>query len=314
MGEGAAFTPIRRIAIIGAGAIGGALASLFYEMDKESIALIADRDRYDRLVRDGLTVNGKLYHFPVFQPHAVPRPFDLIIFTVKHHHLSRAIEDVRQAVGGETLLLSLMNGIDSEERIGAAYGMEKVVYSMIIGINAVREGNSISYSSRWKIFFGEARNRSETPRVARIRELFERAGINYEVPDDMIRTIWWKFMINTGINQASAALRGNYGLFQTSDEARRLMESAMREVMVVAGKVGVSLSDRDIDDWYDVLSGLAPEGKTSMLQDVEAKRKTEVEMLAGKVIELGARHGVPTPVNEKLYTLLREMESRQAEK
>lgn len=122
---------------------------------------------------------------------------------------------------------------------------------------------------------------------------------------------WWKFMINVGINQASAALRSTYGLFQISKEAKDLMESAMREVAAIARKLGIDLTEEDVRNWQVVLSGLGPGGKTSMLQDVEAGRKTEVEMFAGKVIELGKQFHIPTPVNEKLFRVIQEIEQGQ---
>jgi 2-dehydropantoate 2-reductase len=120
--------------------------------------------------------------------------------------------------------------------------------------------------------------------------------------------MWFKFMINVGINQASAVLRGNYGVFQKSREARDLMEAAMREVVAVAQKLKVNLCAGDIEKFYPVLDSLSPDGKTSMLQDVEAGRKTEVEMLAGKLVELGEQYGVPTPVNRELFRKIREIE------
>ena len=82
----------------------------------------------------------------------------------------------------------------------------------------------------------------------------------------------------------------------------------MQEVIMLAQKEKVQLSNEDIKNWETVLFGLNPEGKTSMLQDVEAHRKTEVEMFAGKVIELGRRHNIPTPVNQKLFDMIREIE------
>lgn len=299
--------PIKRVGIIGAGAIGGVIASLLYAMDEKCVAFIADGERSDRLQRHGIIVNARPYRIPVVPANQADAAFDLVIVAVKNHHLPDAIAHLRGAVGEETIMLSLMNGIDSEERIGAVFGMDKVIYSIIVGIGAVREGNRIDYSTPGKVFLGEADGR-ETERVRRLGELFDRSGVVYEVRSDMIRTLWWKFMINVGINQASAALRAPDGVFQTSEQARGLMEAAMREVMAVADKIGINLSEKDIEDWYKVLSGLSPDAKTSMLQDVEAGRKTEVEMLGGKVIELGRRFGVPTPVNEKLFGAIRKME------
>jgi 2-dehydropantoate 2-reductase len=186
--------------------------------------------------------------------------------------------------------------------------MEKVLYAVAVGIDALREDNRLTYTTQGRLFFGEAKNHVISQRVKEVQSLFDRAGIVYETPVDMIRVLWWKFMINVGINQASAVLRAPYSAFQTSQEAKELMESAMKEVMTIAKEAKVALSEKDIENWYSVLSGLSPEGKTSMLQDVEARRKTEVEMLAGKVIELGKIYDIPTPVNKKILGSIKEIE------
>ena len=87
------------------------------------------------------------------------------------------------------------------------------------------------------------------------------------------------------------------------------MESAMREVLMLSEKAGVNLSTEDIEKFNGVLNSLSPQGKTSMLQDIEAGRKTEVEMFAGKVIELGKQLGVSTPINQKLFDEIRKIEA-----
>jgi 2-dehydropantoate 2-reductase len=254
-------------------------------------------------------VNGKRYAIPAVRPRYGIAPSNLVIFAVKHHHLDNAIRDAECVIGDATNIMSVMNGIESEERLGAVFGVKKVLYAVAVGIDAVRVGNRVSYTNRGKILFGEARNPSPSERIKRIQMLFDRAGIPWETPFDMIRTLWWKFMINVGINQASAALRAPYSVFQTSREARHLMESAMEEVITLGGKEGVILAREDLESWHTVLFSLNPQGKTSMLQDVEAGRKTEVEMFAGKVIELGKRHGVSTPINQSLFDLIKEIEA-----
>lgn len=299
---------IETISFIGAGALGGAYASIFHDMDNHCVSFVASGDRFERLRRDGLIVNGKRYNIPVLRPEDSFPPSDLVIVAVKHNHLADAIREMKMTVGPETTIISVMNGIDSEMKIGASYGTEKVLYAVSVGIDGVREENRVNFKKRGKILFGEAKNPVISERVKRVRDLFDRAGIISETPPDMIRILWWKFMINIGINQASAVLRAPYSVFQTSQEARDLMELAMQEVIRLAEKERVQLSQEDIKNWETVLFGLNPEGKTSMLQDVEAHRKTEIEMLAGKVIELGARHHVPTPVNQKLFDRIKEME------
>jgi 2-dehydropantoate 2-reductase len=299
-----------RISVIGAGAMGAAYASMFYEMDPHCISFIANGERAARLKAEGLTVNGRTYSIPVVTREDRVPPSDLVMVAVKNHHLPEALPDMKTVVGENTLFLSVMNGIESEEQIGAVYGAEKVLYAVAVGIDAMREGNRVSYSKKGKLYFGEASNSSLTTRVKALHTLFKRAGIACEIPEDMIRTLWWKFMINVGINQASAVLRAPYGVFQTFPEARELMESAMLEVIAVAKVAGVHLSNRDIEDWHGFLSTLAATGKTSMLQDIEAGRKMELEIFSGKVISLGKHYHVPTPVNGTLFRILRVAERR----
>jgi len=300
--------PIKTISVIGAGGMGAAYASKFYDLDKNGVFLIAKGERYDRLKEKGLIVNGRHYFFNVIRPEEKGSPSDLILVAVKHHQLGEALKDISNRVGENTLILSVMNGIESEAQIGAVYGMDKLLYCVAVGIDAVRQGNRVSFSRQGKLFFGEAENIHFTERVKRVQSLFDQAEIVYEVPEDMIRTLWWKFMINAGINQASAVLGAPYSVFQRSGDARELMESAMREVMAIAQAAGVHLSEADITNWNLFLSSLSPDGKTSMLQDIEARRKTEIEMFAGKVIELGKEYGISTPVNQTLYRVIKVIE------
>jgi 2-dehydropantoate 2-reductase len=299
---------IKTISIVGAGAMGSFYVSKFSDMDASSVSFIAGGKRSDRLKAEGIVVNGKQYMVPVVRPEDKTTPADLIIVAVKNHHLPEAIRDMAPRVGSSTIIISVMNGIDSEEQIGAVYGMDKMLYAVAVGIDALRNGNAMTYTTQGKLFFGEADNRILSDRVKRVQELFNRAEIIYETPEDMIRILWWKFMINVGINQTSAVLRAPYGIFQTSRDAQELMDSAMREVTAIAAAAEIDITEDDINHWYGFLSQLSPEGKTSMLQDVEAKRKTEVEMFAGKMMELGKRYGIPTPVNETLCRIIRVIE------
>ncbi len=299
---------IENVAILGAGAMGACFASKFFD-GGFSTTLIARGERHDRLEREGLVVNGKPYAIPVVHPDQAESLADLIIVAVKHHHLAKAVPDLANLVGSETTVISVMNGLDSEETIGAAYGMDKVLYAVSVAIDAVREGNRVTFTRPGTLYFGEATNTTEpSQRVQRVQESLDRAGIPWETPPDMIRMLWWKFMVNVGTNQASAVMRAPYGVFQTSPQAQALMEALMREVVALAGPAGVNLEEQDIRDWYTFLNMLSPQGKTSMLQDVEARRKTEVELFSGKVVELGELYGIPTPVNETVLHIIQVLE------
>ena len=299
---------IQKVAILGAGAMGAYFATQFYNTPAFSTVLIASGQRLERLKKDGILVNGKPYHFPAIHPDEADAPVDLIIVALKHHQLREAVQNLGKLVGDATTFVSVMNGLESEEIIGAIYGMDKILHAISLGIDAVRSGNQVNYTNPGIHYFGEAKNVTISPKVRRVQEAFEKAGISYKTPEDMTRMLWWKFLINVGVNQASAVMRAPYHVFQTNPEAQALMEALMQEVVKLAQVVDVNLTQQDIQDWYPVLNKLSPQGKTSMLQDIEAKRKTEVEVFGGKVVALGQAHGVPTPVNRTVSQIIHVLE------
>ncbi|MGB7606328.1 MAG: ketopantoate reductase family protein [Lutisporaceae bacterium] len=303
---------INKISLIGLGAIGTTYASKLHDMDSSSsrLTVIANQERIDRYSAKGIVVNDKKYQFNYIKPDAVAEPADLIIVSVKFHQLSQAIKDMKNHIGENTIILSLMNGISSEKIIGEVYGMEKLLYGMVIAIDAERNNNNITYESTAKIYFGEADNTVYTDKVIAVKDLFDRANIEYIIPENMLYTLWWKFMFNVGINQTSALLKATYKVFQEIPEAEDFLRAAMKEVLVLSHKTGINLKEEDIDEFVNLVKRQSPDAKTSMLQDVEAGRKTEVEMLAGTVCELGEKYGVETPINKMLLNMIRIIEKR----
>lgn len=299
------------IVVLGAGAMGAAYASRFYDLDPACIAFAASGERYKRLKHDGVVVNDQPYPIRVLSPQDAGPKADLVIVALKHQHLPTALPDLQNLVGEKTIFLSIMNGLDSEPMIGAVYGEEKVLLATAVGIDAQRDGNKIHYSKGGTIFFGEPENTTLSQRVKHIQAIFDQAGIAYQTPADMIRVMWWKFMINVGINQASVILHAPYCTFQSSPNAQQIMESAMREVIKIAEPAGINLVEGDIQEWYTFMNTLDPGGKTSMLQDIESGRTTEVDIFAGKVIDLGKKYGIPTPVNEILYNAIKIIEQKE---
>jgi len=294
--------------MLGLGALGGMYASRLQEMQCGEVKVIADPDRIERYKSETVTVNGKAYSFDFIIPDEESLPADLIIIAVKYLALEQGIRDISRFVGKDTIIISLLNGISSEEMIGTQVGMEHVLPAYGVGMDAVREGTSVWYSNMGRIVFGEKDNLQLSPRVLAVKDLFERARIPHHIPENMLRAMWSKFMLNVGINQASAILKALYGVFQKNPEARELMIMASREVVMLSQKCGVDLNDGDIREFLTIIDGLDPKGKTSMLQDVEAGRQTEVDIFAGTVIELGKKFGVQTPVNEVFYRIIRAME------
>jgi 2-dehydropantoate 2-reductase len=297
---------IRTVGVLGAGALGCMYAAMFAAAGEHDVRFVARGERAARLVRDGVVVNGTPYRIPVAEVGAFVA--DLVIVAVKHHQLREALRDLGPVVGANTLFLSVMNGLESEGIIAEELNSDGVLPCVALGMDAVRQGNAVSYTTPGVLYVGENDNATISERVRRIQAALTAAAVPYKTPTDMRRVMWWKLMINVGMNQSSAVLGQPYGLFHHNADAQAIMNDLMAEVVAVAASAGVDLTEQDIADWYDVLATLSPEGKTSMLQDIEAGRKTEVEVFAGSVVALGERYAVPTPINRTFLRLIRALE------
>jgi 2-dehydropantoate 2-reductase len=310
--------PIDKVLIAGAGAIGLTVADGIRRYNPNALAILAAGDRLRRYRERGICINGTRVDIALADA-GTPEsgPFDLIIIAVKFHQLNQVIADMKPFVGPDTVLLSLLNGISSEDITGAVYGRERLPLAMIIGTDSQYNEQGAFFTRRGVINFGDAEGR-DARRDERLAEFFARAGIPFEYRRrDMKRTLWYKFMINVGVNQTSALLRLPYRAFKKDHpgaipEAQEILEGAMREVIAVAAAEGLVLDDGDIARWYDTVAGLNDSGYTSMCQDVLARRKTEVELFGLTVMEYGTRHTIPTPVNETLYRAIRAIERSYA--
>jgi len=298
---------IEKVYISGLGAIGGAYGSIFFNYNPESVAVIADKKRIAGYQEKGIVINKKKYPFNYLSTEENNHKADLILIAVKYHQLEQALKDIKNFVKEDTIILSLLNGITSEEMVAGEYGEDRILHSFVVAIDAVREDTEINFSSIGKIVFG-ANTESRKYMVDAVKDFFDRAGVTYTIPEDIIRELWWKFMMNVGLNQVSAILEAGSGVFQSIKEARDLMEAASMEVVSIAEKAGINLHRDDISKCFEIINTLSPAGEPSMLQDIKAGRKTEVEMFSRTVIELGEKYNINTPVNKILFKMIKTLE------
>ena len=293
---------IASVSIIGLGAVGAVVASrLTSFLGKAKVQCIVDTERKARYERDGIFINGVKQDFNYLTPEdAVPA--DLIIIATKNLKLGEALEGIRSSVGTHTAIMALCNGIQSERDAAAVYGEERILWSFIIGISSIHEKNQIRCPVEGRIVFGEKDNK-KTDRVKAVEELFTKAKIESEVPKNIHLEQWKKFLLNVVFNTLSALCRAPYGAF-SAPVMRDLARSVGREVIAVAQAEGVPLTQAIFEDTLSLIIGLDAHGKTSMLQDFEAGRKSENAWFCGTVNKLGKAHGIPTPVCTLLEALV----------
>ena len=298
---------IKNVAMIGAGAIGGVYAYSLHKLLGDNFAFIANGKRKERLEQEGLYLNGEHFNPKVVSSDG-DTTFDLIIVSVKNYQLQSAIEDMRSLVGKNTIILTLLNGISARDVLQEEFKDNQVLYGLAIKIEAVKVGNKITQNSKAIIQFGDKYNKTMSEEVLAVKNLLNDAKINNQVFEDMIKTVWTKWMLNIGLNQVSAISGATYGVIKNTPELLTLVNKAMTEVMEVSKACNINLGDENWASVQDVIDSLDGDGKTSLLQDVENKRKTEVEYFSGTLIKIAKEHNVEVPVNEVLYNFIKAKE------
>ncbi|NLL92246.1 MAG: 2-dehydropantoate 2-reductase [Ruminococcaceae bacterium] len=299
---------IKTVSLIGLGALGLLFAESFASAaSPEGFRVIADESRQARYRKEGLYNNDKLLSFNMIRPDEPCEPADLLIFAVKYSQLPQAIADTTLHVGEQTIILSLLNGISSEEDIRAVYG-DKVLGCTVQGMDATKNGNRLYWKNMGNFTVGELYSDRVTSRLLLVSDFLSKAKLSHTIVTDMRDRVWGKFMLNVGINQVVSVCEGNYGSVQREGPERERMISAMREVIALAKPESIKLDENDLLHWLDVIKPLDAEGMPSMRQDLLQGRRTEVDLFAGTVVKLGRKHGIKTPVNQALLEEILELE------
>lgn len=301
---------IQTVALIGLGGLGIIYGErMLAHMPKDNLRIIADPERIQRYAQQGVMANGASLDFRFVTPDEEMAPADLALFMVKGTSLDASIEAMRHQIGPDTIILSALNGISSEEFIGARYGSDNLLLCIAQGMDVFRKGSHVTYTSIGKLCFGDKTPGPPSETAGRVAAFFDRVQLPCELLEDMPTKMWSKFMLNVGINQVAAVSEGSYGSVSQPGFALEVMLAAMREVQKLAACEGITLTEEDIRYWVEVMRGLNPDSAPSMRQDMLDHRKTEVELFSGTVIRLAEKHDLAVPVNRMLNRHILAMES-----
>jgi 2-dehydropantoate 2-reductase len=296
---------IKKVLICGIGAVGSIYANIINNYDHDNLKILVDENRYEKYTKKPKMFNGKELILNYILPQNTDFEADLIIIATKYDGLNDAIKNIKNFVKDDTIILSLLNGITSEEIIAKEYSWKHIPNAYFIGHSAMRNGNNITHDGTGYIVFGIKNTALTDPNdEILLKNYFDKVGILYQIPQDINRSQWLKFMLNVSTNQPSAILRMTFGQMQNNQKFRNFMINIMQEVAEIAKASGVKNTETMIEEALKSFDKMLPEGKTSMLQDVEAGRKTEVEIFASTVIDIGKKYNIPTPYNNILKEMI----------
>lgn len=298
---------INTVAILGAGAIGGYFIEGLSPKLGENLWIIAEGARKERLLKDGLIINGRRFDLNVRSAKEA-RGVDLLIVIVKYNALKEVLPEVETIADEHTVVMSPLNGVDKEDIIASRIGYGRIVYSLM-KVAIQRSGNQITYipNSGYGVLFGE-KDGALTERVAALDALFNGTTVKHLVRTDITKDIWYKYALNIARNLPQAVINCGAGAYTTSEHLAYISRKMREEVVAIAAARGIDISDEE--NPAGVASAAKPSARFSTLQDLDAKRTTEIEMFSGALVRMGKELHVATPFNDFTYHAIKALEEK----
>jgi 2-dehydropantoate 2-reductase len=302
-----------QIAVVGAGAVGGYFGGMFARAGAPTIFIgrkhFADAVTSKGLVLDKLQGQERISANATVEMSAI-RDCPLILFCVKANDTSATAKEMAGFVRGDATVVCLQNGVDNAEQVRAAANVFAVSAAVYVAVS-VPEPGRVKHLARGDLTIGPP-----SRQTTQLADLFVRAGIPCRMSDNIEGELWLKLLRNCALNAISALGRARYGQIAQNDDAKKLMEQIVDEVLAVARAARVALPGVD-----DRESGMAAAMElatqmagafSSTAQDLNRGRATEIDALNGYVSRRGAELGIPAPVNHALFTLVKLAEPTTA--
>ena len=325
---------IKSVAVLGAGAVGSYVIWGLSEKSDIRLGVIAEGERAERLKKNGCAINGKTYHPEVWTPDEA-HDVDLMVVALKYGSLEGALESrfadlskevgdnmdfiygslegalesIQKATGEHTAIMSLMNGIDSEEIIGRTVGMEHVLPALIkVASHKEEDGYHFDPPTTLGIIFGEPSAPFDSERVKAVEKLFADTGIHFRSTEYIQEEIWCKFCLNVCSNLPQAILGAGVGCYRDSVHMKAISDGLKRELEAVAQAKGIDMSKTESSSGRG--SAVPPSARYSTLQDLDAGCHTEIDMFSGALVRMGKELGIPMPYNEYTYHMIKALEEK----
>jgi len=303
-----------KIAILGAGAMGSAIGALLHKAGHPTTLVDVSRPAIEAIQSRGLIIQNKAGEQETMRIAITDQParvgiVDLVLVFVKCYHTEAAVKSALPIIGPNTTVLSLQNGWGNGPRIASIVGQERVVLGVCYHSATVLDPGHVLHAGQGRTFMGEL-DGSDSPRLQQIAQLFNAAGIAVERSGQVLKEIWSKLALNVATLPTSSSIRVTADHLLDTPEMQDLMKDLLKEVVAVANAQNIPL---DFTERWEAITGLlrklAPNTKGSMLQDIEARRQTEIDVMCGAIIEAGTRLNIPTPCNRAMMGLIKGLEA-----
>ena len=298
-----------RIAVMAAGAVGGYFGGRLAAAGHD-VTFIARGAHRDAIRRDGLKIESALgdLHLKDIDVTDDPTrvgPADVVLFAVKLWDTETAGEQARPLVGSNTRVITLQNGVDSVERLAPILGADATIGGATYVVTTIARPGVIRHTGTFaKVHCGRLDGRPDAVLAGYVAQM-KAADIDITLTDHMRVDLWKKFVLLSGTSGITASTRQPMGIIRDDQDMRALFYRLMHETMAVGRAAGVAFPPDFPAEVDRLVAGFAPAMKASMANDLEVGNRLELDWLAGKVVALGRKYGVPTPAQEAVYAILK---------
>jgi 2-dehydropantoate 2-reductase len=302
---------MQQIMIVGAGSVGGFFGAHLAKHNPNVSFLLRPRT-LQAVNAHGLTIRSGGGTFTVrpqaaSDPRQLPVP-DLIILSVKAYDLDEALHQLLPVLTERTVILTLQNGVDTEDRLLARLQRDCVVGGVAYVYSKIVEPGVIDHYKRGALAIGELMGH-KSERVLRIAALFEQTGLSCQIVEDVRKTKWEKMCWNCVFNPITVLINDRVAKALDHPEMLSVIARIVEEVVAVAAGSKVPLSN-DMADKVVRWSQEIRDIHTSMYDDWKAGRPTEIDYLNGYIVRRGRELGIPTPLNEALTVMIKVITER----
>jgi 2-dehydropantoate 2-reductase len=302
-----------KIAVIGAGGVGGFFGGRLARAGHD-VTFIVRGQTLTTLRETGLRVESIEGDFRIPEIKATDTPstagtFDAVLLAVKAWQVEEAARLAKPLLGPDTPVVPLQNGIDAPDLIAPIVGPEHTVGGLCAIVSFVLAPGYIRHTgAKPLVVFGELDGRP-SPRLEALRDAFVSAGITTDIPPDIRRSMWTKFLFIAPMSGIGAASRVPIGVWRTNPATRELAIRALEEIIALASTRGIDLGGDAIDRTMDRYDGLEPDSTASLQRDVMGGHPSELEAQIGAIVRMAREAGVPTPVHDTIYACLLPQET-----
>jgi 2-dehydropantoate 2-reductase len=304
-----------KIAVLGGGGAMGGLFGGYLSRAGEEVTLVdVSRPAVEAINRDGLVVeekDGSTLNIRVKATTAAAEvgPVDLIVNFVKCYHTEAAIRSAEPMLGADTAILSLQNGWGNADRIAAVAGKSRVMVGLTYHAGTLVGPGRVRHPGIGATYVGEIDGQSSARLEAAVLA-FRGAGIETIPSPHIVEEVWKKLALNVCTLPTAALLRFAAHELNQHEGTRMLMRGLLAEVVAVASEQGIVLDEAER---WQAITGLLEKAigaRASMLQDVEANRQTEIDVINGAIVAAGEKYSVPTPLNSTMVWMVKSLQAK----